>query len=160
MNVAFAAEARGRCLRECDTSNKSFEWTGHHQLSAEPPQVPACHSRAAFEGCVVLDQSQQGRFWLGWRPASTISTRWASGQQCPCRGLGWSDVSPGICKAPVICHYCPWISSSSGLMAAPESHFTALLVPDQVRVLRSGQLRLIANSDERQIASWAQSSPW
>jgi len=24
------------------------------------PKLPACHSRAAFEGCVILDESQQG----------------------------------------------------------------------------------------------------
>jgi len=38
--VACTAEVRGRCLWECDTSNKPFEWTGRHQLSASPPQAP------------------------------------------------------------------------------------------------------------------------
>ena len=39
MNVACATEACGRCLWEGDTSNKPFEWTGLHQLSAAPPQA-------------------------------------------------------------------------------------------------------------------------
>jgi len=25
---------------ESDTSNKPFEWSGHHQLTASPPQAP------------------------------------------------------------------------------------------------------------------------
>jgi hypothetical protein len=39
MIVACAAEVRGRCLWEDDTSNKPFEWTGHHKLLATPPQA-------------------------------------------------------------------------------------------------------------------------
>jgi len=40
MSVACAAEVYGRFLWEGDTSNKPFEWTGHHQPSAPPPQAP------------------------------------------------------------------------------------------------------------------------
>ena len=39
MSLACAAEVRGRCLWEGDTSNKPFEWTGRHQFFASPPQA-------------------------------------------------------------------------------------------------------------------------
>jgi hypothetical protein len=38
MSVTCAAGGWGCFLWEGDTSNKPFEWTGHHQLSAPPPQ--------------------------------------------------------------------------------------------------------------------------
>jgi len=38
MSVTCAAGVWGCFLWEGDTSNKPFEWTGHHQLSAPPPQ--------------------------------------------------------------------------------------------------------------------------
>jgi hypothetical protein len=39
MNDNCSAEVRSRFLREGDTSNKTFEWTGRHQLPAAPPQA-------------------------------------------------------------------------------------------------------------------------
>ena len=41
MIVGCAAEVCRRFLWEGDTSNKPFEWTGHHQTSAAPPQAPS-----------------------------------------------------------------------------------------------------------------------
>jgi|LakMenE18May11ns_1017448.scaffolds.fasta_scaffold9921833_1 hypothetical protein len=50
MSVACGAEVCGRFLWGSDTSNKPFEWTGRHHLSAEHPKILACHSRAALAG--------------------------------------------------------------------------------------------------------------
>jgi hypothetical protein len=54
MSVACGAEVCGRFLWGSDTSNKPFEWTGRHHLSAEHPKILACHSRAAFCGPETL----------------------------------------------------------------------------------------------------------
>jgi len=40
MSVACAAKVCERFLWEGDTSNKPFEWTGHHHPSAPPTQAP------------------------------------------------------------------------------------------------------------------------
>ena len=40
MSGTDEAEVCGRFLWGSDTLNKPLEWTGHHQLSATPPQAP------------------------------------------------------------------------------------------------------------------------
>ena len=42
---------------KCDTSNKPFEWTGRHQLSASQPQAP----RLPLKGSVMQMKSQQAQ---------------------------------------------------------------------------------------------------
>ena len=59
MNVACGAEARGRYLWEGDTSNKPFEWTGHHQFSATPPQALCL----PLKGSVIRIQQS-----VNWKP--------------------------------------------------------------------------------------------
>jgi hypothetical protein len=53
MSVACGAEVCGRFLWGSDTSNKPFEWTGRHHLSAEHPKILACHSRAALDSAAA-----------------------------------------------------------------------------------------------------------
>jgi len=59
MNVACAAEARGRCLWEVDTSNKPFEWTGHRQRSASPPQAPCLPLRGSVRQIQSLEANME-----------------------------------------------------------------------------------------------------
>jgi hypothetical protein len=54
MNVACAAEVCGRFLWECDTSNKPFEWTGRHLLTASPPQAPCLPLRGSVRPTKAL----------------------------------------------------------------------------------------------------------
>ena len=42
------------------TPNKPLEWTGLRSTLFYLHKLPACHSGAAFEGCVVLDGNLQG----------------------------------------------------------------------------------------------------
>jgi len=72
MIVACAAEVRGRCLWEGDTSNKPFEWTGHHKLSATPPQASCLPLKGSVESTCHLQQSSHrlkalwGRACIRW----------------------------------------------------------------------------------------------
>lgn len=44
-------------------SNKSLEWTGHHQRSASPPELPTWQSGAAF-GRFGKKSAEMPRFWM------------------------------------------------------------------------------------------------
>jgi hypothetical protein len=46
---AHAAEVCGRFLWEGDTSSMPFEWTGHLQPSAAPPQAPCLPLRGSVQ---------------------------------------------------------------------------------------------------------------
>ena len=75
MSVTCAAGGWGCFLWEGDTSNKPFEWTGHHQLSAPPPQ-DFC---LPLKGSVAINAATCttfGQMWTaGSMAASTMSTQ-------------------------------------------------------------------------------------
>jgi hypothetical protein len=53
MSVACAAKVCKRFLWEGDTSNKPFEWTGRHQLTAPPPQSPCLPLKGSVRSILI-----------------------------------------------------------------------------------------------------------
>jgi len=49
MSAACDADVCGRWLLKSDSSNKPFEWTGHHQPSAVPPHAPCLPLKASVQ---------------------------------------------------------------------------------------------------------------
>jgi hypothetical protein len=81
MIVACAAEVRGRCLWEGDTSNKPFEWTGHHKLLATPPQA----SCLPLKGSVSQSRGTRGCRERGYN----VSTSAGCGRGSSKTGQNW-----------------------------------------------------------------------
>jgi hypothetical protein len=55
MSTDCAAEVCGRFLWEGDTSNKPFEWSGHHQPSAAPPQASCLPLKGSVQAVRGMD---------------------------------------------------------------------------------------------------------
>ena len=78
---ARAAEVCGRFLWEGDTSNKPFEWTGHQQPSAAPPQAPGLPLKAS----VSKSRGMRG----GCRCGYNVSTSTGCGGGASKAGQDW-----------------------------------------------------------------------